>query len=128
MNKAMNTIIQGGLGMIVLYAVAKTAYKAGKEVSEEEFRLAMIREHAKRINTKTIPEPETEETEPEKTEIEAEIVTESKFQTLRNLIGKKKSFGHKVNALKKLISDPKSYKIEAYMDDTDIHVKASPNR
>lgn len=129
MNKVVSTILEGGIGLIALYAVAKVAYKAGQEMKEEELKYRAMADHAKNVSEKKIedrpPEivPETEE----KTVILPEKHTKP-FGIASVLgIGKKIFSAKKGSAVRNFIADPESYKVEAYVENEDIHLKASPN-
>lgn len=128
MNRFVETVVSGAVGLAALFVVGKIAFQAGHDLAEVELRYERLQ---KGIDTKESKNEAIVSDEPdnaaESEESQQIIVPEKKQSKLGILFGLRKAFGKGGSSVVgNLIRNPENHVIEACVKGREIHVNVKP--
>ena len=114
--KIVETVVGGALGLAALYAVAKVAFSAGQEMADMERRYHDL--GGAKVDVRVLEGTQTDAKDTHETASTAK--TNGKLGVLfglKRMLGKSKP-----SVVKDLMSDPEDHKLEAYIDEGEVHI------
>lgn len=126
LKRVVETFVCGAIGAVSLYIVGKIAYQAGKEIGREETKYAMLVASEHQVSDAN--EQKTKETGESNADVtiydSKPLTKKSCFQSIFN---RGKNLLSNGSVLGRLIRNPESHKIEAFVEGEEIKINIKRN-
>lgn len=114
--KIVETVVGGAIGLAALYAVAKVAFSAGQEMADMERRYHDL--GGAKVDIQVL-----EGTQAEAKDARETVSAVGKSGKLGVLFGLNRMLRKsKPSVVKDLMSNPEGHKLEAYVDEDELHI------
>lgn len=126
--KVTETIVAGAVGILALYVVGRLGYRAGREITREEYRYNVLRQmnydNKKPISVNgDVNEQNEKETDTVSSPPLLHPTSPKKQSKVGLLFRGKKLFSNQKSVIGDLMQNPEDHRFEAFIEDDELHIR-----